>query len=374
MSRLIKLLEWKKEVFEDLHSRLSEESRFRAREDHHSRRKPRPCGITIHTGVGCNYVCAYCYIYDMGFPAKPSPYPLGAEEIVYALVLNPYIVPERTLAAYGSVTEPFLRETAEQAINYMREVYRWLKLPTQVSTKAILTENTWKGISSGDPRSSILITIVTVSNRKVEPRAPDPIERIRSAGRAARAGLAVSLFMRPIIPGITDAEADKILSLAAESGVGSVVLGSLRVTERILESLGRCGVDVNKIRARMTRPPRGSEQIEVKSADLKRKIRRIAEDLDLIVFRSACEANIYAHGRYCAMCSMGPCNTSMKPEPVENGDVEDLMAYLGIKYREVEVTDKAVEVTLKERIKDDKVGVILASATYRKAIFRTPKA
>ncbi|MBS7660110.1 radical SAM protein, partial [Candidatus Bathyarchaeota archaeon] len=126
MINLVELFELKRKVANELYEGLSEGARVKAREDHHSRRKPRPCGITIHTGVGCSYACAYCYIYDMGFPANVKPYPLNALEIAYALALNPYVIPKRTMAAYGSVTEPFLPETAKQAISYMAEVYKWL--------------------------------------------------------------------------------------------------------------------------------------------------------------------------------------------------------------------------------------------------------
>ncbi|MBS7640097.1 MAG: radical SAM protein [Candidatus Bathyarchaeia archaeon] len=370
MTRLVNLFNYKKTVLSRLERLLDDKSKLAASSDHHSRRRPRPCGITIHTGVGCSYICAYCYIYDMGFPARTRPYPLKPEEMTYALALNPYVIPEKTLAAYGSVTEPFLRETATQALSYMREIYMWLRLPTQVSTKAILTENISKGISSGDPRTSVLVTVVTISNRSVEPRAPDPMERIKSAGEASRAGLSVSLFMRPIIPGITDVEAEKILSLAAESGLKSIVLGSLRVTERILRNLERYGANVGEIRRRLTGPIKGSEQIEIRLSDFKRRIKLIAEDMGFIVFRTACEANVYTHGRYCAMCNMGPCNTNVKPEPIEASDIEDLLEYLGVQYASVEVTNDSIRVTLKGKQEGDKLESILTLATYRRALLK----
>lgn len=373
MANLVWLLESKRKVLEELDEKLSGESKARASEDSHSKRKPRPCGMTIHTGVGCSYACTYCYIYDMGFPAKPRPYPLRPEEIVYALTLNPYVVPERTLTAYGSVTEPFLPETTKQAVSYMREVYRRLRLPTQVSTKSILTEEMLKEISLGDPHISILVTVVTLSNRRLEPRAPDPVERVRAAGISSNAGLTVSLFMRPIIPGITDIEAEKILNLAAESGIKSVVFGSLRVTDRILTNLGRCGADISEIKRRLSRPLKGSEQIEIRSADLKERIQRIAEDLGLITFRAACEANLYAHKRYCAMCSMGPCNIDFRPVPLEGSDIENLLEYLGIRYASAEVTDTNVKVTLREKPRNDNLRIILASTTYRRVILRAPR-
>lgn len=373
MTNLVRLFELKERIQKELYNRLSDNSRLKAIRDHHSKRKPRPCGMTIHTGVGCSYSCAYCYIYDMGFPAKPRPYPLKPEEITYALALNPYIIPERTLAAYGSVTEPFLPETAEQAINYMGEVYKWLKLPTQVSTKVILTEEMLRRISLGDPRTSILVTVVTLSNRRIEPKAPDPVERIKSIKGISKTSSIVTLFMRPVIPGITDVEAEKILKLAAENGINSIILGSLRVTERIIKNLEHCGANINEIYKRLSKPLRGSEQVEIKSTDIKGRIRRMAEDLGLIVFRAACEANIYAHRRYCAMCDMGPCNMDVKPEQIEESDVRDLLEHLRVPYTSVEVTNTIIKAVLKEKIRDEKISSVLTLTTYRRAILKTLK-
>ena len=367
LTSLTELLERKKEILEELEDRLGADSRKRASEDHHARRKPRPCGMTVHTGIGCSYSCAYCYIYDMGFTANVKPYPLEPEEIVYALSLNPYVVPERTLAAYGSVTEPFQPETNDIATKYLREIWRWLHLPSQVSTKAILTDNLISEIKSGDPDTNVLVTVVTLSNRRLEPKAPDPIERIEAAGRALKRDLKISLFIRPIIPGITDAEADRILEFAADKGIRSAVLGSLRVTRRILRNLENCGVDGKEIERRLLKTPKNNEQVEIKTSDLKNRIRRYAEEIGIKVFRAACEANTYFHGKYCAMCSMGPCNTEMKRvNSLEEGEIRDLLEYLGVPYSDIEVNNEVIKVKLRKVKVDEQIRNLLTIITYRR--------
>lgn len=369
MTHLVDLFERKKKIKADLEDRLSSDSRRIASEDSHSKRMPRPCGMTIHTGVGCSYLCAYCYIYDMGFSAIPKPYPLEPEEIAYALSLNPYIIPEKTLAAYGSVTEPFLPETASRAIEYMREIWRWLKMPAQLSTKSFLTDEIISGVSASDPNTNVLITIITFSNRRLEPKAPDPLRRIEGAERALKKGLKVSLFIRPIIPGVTDKEADKILTFAANKGIKSVVLGSLRATERIIRRLERSGVRREEIEKRLVKPFKGKEQIEVKSLDLKNKIRETAENLGLKVFRAACEANTYHHGQYCAMCHLGPCNADIKREDLEESAVRDLLEYLGVSCSSVEVDDRVIKIRLKKACVDQRTKYLIGVTTYRKVIF-----
>ena len=55
----------------------------RAKANHHSKRKPIQCGLTIHPGNDCAYSCLYCYIVDMGFKfRKPKACELTAEELV----------------------------------------------------------------------------------------------------------------------------------------------------------------------------------------------------------------------------------------------------------------------------------------------------
>ncbi|MGC8994056.1 MAG: radical SAM protein, partial [Pyrobaculum sp.] len=43
----------KLKTIKTLEERLAREEILEARRDHHAKRPPRPCGITIHTGVGC---------------------------------------------------------------------------------------------------------------------------------------------------------------------------------------------------------------------------------------------------------------------------------------------------------------------------------
>ncbi|WP_252901129.1 hypothetical protein [Vulcanisaeta sp. JCM 14467] len=71
------------------------------------------------------------------------------------------------------------------------------------------------------------------------------MDRLMFAGRLARAGVNVSLFIRPIIPGITDRDAREILSTARELGIKSVVLGTLRVTASIYKRLRSIGIDLS---------------------------------------------------------------------------------------------------------------------------------
>ena len=311
--RIEELLKLKRTLLARIEAKLSEKEVKEARNDHHARRKPRPCGMTIHTGIGCNLGCLYCYVPDMGFPLRPRPYPLTGLQLVYALLYNPYFVPgpSGTLLAFGSVTEPFLAETKDRAIEYLYYTYAYLGNPQQLSTKSILQGSDLdKLLKSIDPKINILITIVTLKyHRILEPRAPSPLLRLDFAKKLVEHGVSVTLFMRPIIPGITDREAEEILKKAKEHGIKTVVLGSLRVTPGILRRLGATRIiDLEEVSKRLPRRPRSNrDQVTIIENDLKEYIARKARRIGLMVLPSSCSANIWSHGLWCHACKWGPC-------------------------------------------------------------------
>ncbi|CCC80992.1 conserved hypothetical protein [Thermoproteus tenax Kra 1] len=204
----------------------------RAERDHHARRPPRPCGITVHTGVGCPLACAYCYIYDMGFPGAVKPYPLAPLEMAYALAANPYVaVGERgTLVAVGSVTEPFLPETRGLALGYIAAIAESLGNPIQVSTK-------YPPPAELARYSADVLISVTDAEGRLEPRAPKPVERIKGAEELIKRGGSVALFVRPVVPGVTDRDIERLLALAWDAGIRRVIFGTLRVTSGIAARL-----------------------------------------------------------------------------------------------------------------------------------------
>ncbi len=315
--RVVSLIREKTRTRLTLESLLDPKEKARARADHHARRKPRPCGMTIHTGIGCSYGCVYCYIWDMGFPGSPKPYPLSPLGMAYALTVNPYVVPGHTLAAYGSVTEPFLPETRERAIEYIAAVHKWLRLPSQVSTKAVIDGELALTLKSREPGISVLVSAVALGElaRRLEPNAPSTEDRLRAAGAASRVGLHVTLFLRPIIPGIPMEEYEALLRYAREQGLERIVLGTLRVTRGIVSRLRAVGVEIPPSRLPETLHAR--HQVPVRAGDIKEKLGLMAEDLGFTVYPSACAANIDSHSLRCWKCPHGPCRGRPRDPGVE---------------------------------------------------------
>jgi len=322
---LLEEFQRKLEVAERLRCRLSDEEAKRAEKDPHARRLPRPCGLTIHTGVNCSYNCIYCYIRDMGFSGKPKPYDLSGIQLAYALAINPAVAlgKEGSLLAFGSVTEPFMPESRERTMEYLSTISQELGNPIQLSTKAYLSEELAAKVKSSCRKASFLVTIVTLTLHEIlEPGAPPPEKRYDTVKNLRGAGVHVSLFLRPILPGQSLQEFRRILEEGFKNGALGVVLGSMRVTERIVNNLRKSGFPyVEEILKRLPEKMRGNKQITLQEADLKKEIAQLAREIGLKVYPSACAANIEAHNLSCAACRHGPCGD---PENLPSFDLNSI--------------------------------------------------
>ncbi len=324
---------WKLKV--ELHNREVRE----AERDPHSRRKPIPCGLTIHPAYGCSYDCSYCYIYSMGLPMNPKPNPLSPKQLLLALSINPYFIPGPygTLLAFGSITEPFINpHISMKTISYMKIIDRFYGNPIQVSTKSILIEDYAGELKSLMQDVSILYSISALKNyRYLEPRAPPPEKRLECMGKLIERGLRVYLFLRPLIPGVSEKEIAPLIERASRLGVSGVIPGSLRVNRDILVRLKKRGVDVNPILFRV-RGNMGEKQVAVDTGYLKRMVYAEASRLGVRVFPSSCAANIHSHNQACWKCRMGPCGPEDSLIRVEPEDIKEILQHYG--FRRVHVS------------------------------------
>ena len=377
-SLIEKIMREKARIKSKIESKLTKKELEQARRDHHAKRKPIACGMTIHTGIGCNFGCLYCYVPDMGFPMKPEPYPLNGLQLVYALALNPFFVPGPygTLLAFGSVTEPFMEKTKEKAFEFLEATYRLLGNPQQISTKAVLYgDDLKKFLDSSDPRISVLITITTIRfSNLLEPAAPHPMERYKFMEELARRGKHVTLFLRPIIPSITDKELREIVAYARKHGASAIIPGSLRVTPGIVARLKHARiVNINEIHRRLPRVPiNHRDQVVLRMRDLKDKVADIARREGLRVLPSSCAANIEAHKLGCWACKWGPCGNLSALPRVYDDDVREILEMEGCQPIWVKVGDNGIDILCKRKPREN-TRVILETLSKRTVRIKTKK-
>jgi DNA repair photolyase len=245
--------------------------------------------------------------------------------------------PWGTLVAVGSVTEPFLPQTRELALGYMKAIAAYLGNPLQVSTKMPPPPE----LAEVQGGLDVLISVTDLSG-KLEPRAPPPLERLRAGAELIKRGVSATLFVRPVVPGVTDGELTRLLALARELGYSRVVFGTLRVTKGIVARLKAFGVDVmpyvRELRERRQVPIRFPKDRSVAAA----------RQLGFEVLPASCAANVAAHGQACALCRWGPCG-DVERLKVDARDVEEYLEMRG--YKSVEVSVEELRIRINRRVK-----------------------
>uniref|UniRef100_A0A7J3ZJY0 Radical SAM protein n=1 Tax=Fervidicoccus fontis TaxID=683846 RepID=A0A7J3ZJY0_9CREN len=373
---LERALEEKLKQRDRLVSTLSEREVEEARRDPHAKRRPRPCGLTIHPAVGCDRGCLYCYVPSIIGEGSIKINPLSPEQLVLSLLENPYFLPgaNGTLLAVGSVTEPFLNETVTlKTLEYVRAFRRLLGNPVQIATKPYYSAELVRAlVDAVEPRASILVTIVTLKHAKLlEPRAPEPEERFEFMRALVKGGLSASLFLRPIVPGTTEMEAKEVLERTLEAGVRSVVIGTLRVNWEILDRLRALSASYKHILSRVREVPTGSMQVAIEGSDLKKKVEGMARRLGFVVFPSSCSANVMSHDLSCAACSMGPCGSLENLPKIDCSCIHSSLEILGERPLQVIIEGNTIKIRLRKRARKRAaiIGTIIQTITKRQVRF-----
>jgi DNA repair photolyase len=180
---------------------------------------------------GCEHGCVYCYArpthaylgYSPGldFETKLVFKPDVAELLEKELRKTGYVA--RTLAL-GSNTDPY--QPVERTLKLTRTVLQVLDRynhPVSIVTKSagVLRD---LDILSGMAKRNLARVYVSITTldaalaRVMEPRAATPARRLHAIAELTRAGVPCGVMTAPMIPGLNDAEMEKILEAAARAG------------------------------------------------------------------------------------------------------------------------------------------------------------
>ena len=207
-----------------------------------NRTKPNmPFQWTINPYRGCEFGCKYCYArYTHEFMEMT---PFDFEDKIYAKSAAAHLlrqelarIDRREHIAIGTATDPY--QPAERRFGrtrsilevFARERGRFLGITTK-SDLVVRDIELLQQIG----RANVLginLTITTLDEklaRLLEPRAPRPALRLEAVTRLSEAGICVSVFPNPIMPGITDSERhlDRLAKAARDAGALSFGGGPL---------------------------------------------------------------------------------------------------------------------------------------------------
>jgi DNA repair photolyase len=197
---------------------------------------------------GCEHGCIYCY-------ARPSHAYLGYSpglDFETRLVFKPDVAAllERELRkpgymcrpmALGSNTDPY--QPVERSLKLTRAVLEVLESfghPASIVTKSagvlrdmdILQRMAARGLVR------VYLSVTTLDAalaRRMEPRAATPERRLAAIAALSQAGVPAAVLAAPMIPGLNDAELEKILERAARAGARHAGYVLLRLPHEVRE-------------------------------------------------------------------------------------------------------------------------------------------
>jgi DNA repair photolyase len=180
---------------------------------------------------GCEHGCVYCYArpthaylgYSPGldFETKLIFKPDVAELLEKELRKPGYVA--RTLAL-GSNTDPY--QPVERTLKLTRSVLSVLEKynhPVSIVTKSagVLRDLDILGRMAKRRLARVYLSVTTLDAalaRVMEPRAATPARRLHAISELTRAGVPCGVLAAPMIPGLNDAEMEKIVEAASRAG------------------------------------------------------------------------------------------------------------------------------------------------------------
>jgi len=180
-----------------------------------------PFTWTVNPYRGCEFGCRYCYArytheymeldggeFERKVYVKQDAGALAARDLATEKIWGEHI-------AIGTATDPY--QPAEREFGVTRAILEQMAeregLSVSITTKSNQVVRDLDLLGSIAARSAlhINITITTLRPRLarlLEPRAPRPDLRLAAVRTLRDAGLAVGVFAMPVLPGLTDGEAD----------------------------------------------------------------------------------------------------------------------------------------------------------------------
>lgn len=208
-----------------------------------------PFGWSLNPYRGCTHACTYCYAV-----ATHAHLGLGTAEfastvfvksnlpaVLRAELARPSWRNERV--AIGTATDPYQPcEGRHRLTRAALEAFRERGTPVTVVTKStlVLRDVDLLAALAREGRATVQFSVITLDPavwRLVEPGTPPPAKRLEVLRRLVEAGVPCGVYLAPILPGITDAEAslEVVVAAAREAGAASVWTSPLRLAPLVKE-------------------------------------------------------------------------------------------------------------------------------------------
>ena len=185
---------------------------------------------------GCPCGCRYCYV-----PVERER-PLGESSlsaVADTLAAHPDFMPgpRGSLITLGVHCDCFRTQQLTAALIYMVGRLAPHGNPIQVATKQSVSERAAAELSQQllhVRQLVVFISCVSMSSAALyEPRCTDPEVRLRSLLALRHARIPSCLYIKPFLPGVTDADADLFVAAMRAHAPDAVCVGTLYLSSRI---------------------------------------------------------------------------------------------------------------------------------------------
>jgi DNA repair photolyase len=205
-----------------------------------------PFEWSINPYRGCEHGCIYCYArpthaylglspgldFETRLLAKPDAARLLAQELGDSRYRC------RTIAL-GTNTDPY--QPVERRLRITRQILEVLARhdhPVTIVTKSALIERDLDILAPMAKKglAQVTLSITTLDRqlaRRMEPRAAAPWRRLQALRTVTDAGVPTAVLVAPVIPGLTDAELESIVTASAAAGVRAAGYVLLRLPREI---------------------------------------------------------------------------------------------------------------------------------------------
>ena len=203
---------------------------------------------SINPYRGCEHGCVYCF-------ARPSHAYLGLSpglDFETKLIARPnapqVLEAELRRASYkcdviaiGTNTDAYQPiEKDRRVMRGILEVLQAFRHPVGITTKGVLIERDVDVLGemgqAGLTRVGVSVTTLQADlSRKMEPRVPSPVRRLRAIEALSRAGVPVRVMISPIVPGLTDHELEAIVGAARDAGAVAASMIPIRLPREVAE-------------------------------------------------------------------------------------------------------------------------------------------
>ncbi|HZT08717.1 MAG TPA: radical SAM protein [Chloroflexota bacterium] len=208
-----------------------------------------PFKWSLNPYKGCVHGCGYCYARAyhgfLGLPVSTFDSQIFAKTNIAAVLEVELHKPSWAFEpiAIGTATDPYQRfEGQYRLTRACLETLARVDNPGSVTTKGTLVTRDVDVLADLASRTefAVNVSLITLDReiaRTIEPGAPAPMSRLRAIERLGAAGIPVSLFLAPVLPGITDApeQIEAVVRAAAEHGARDVWAGTLRLAPDVRE-------------------------------------------------------------------------------------------------------------------------------------------